>query len=122
MAKKKRDKAAERLRREELERLAAEALPNRENMSLISLGGSGVLGGLADPLDPSGTPDAGESLPAGTDDSGQPTDSSQTAPFAGTVAGLANLAAEEASTDADGSSTISEDGTISSHDTASSET
>jgi hypothetical protein len=133
MAKESPDAKKQRLQREELERLAGEALPNRENMSLISLGGSGVLGGLGDPLDPGATPDVGGDVPTGTEGTGgaSETDGGGTdaggadatpTGIAGTVAGLAGAAADEASTDADGSSTVGDDGTISSHDTASSET
>jgi hypothetical protein len=121
-SRKEKKEKPEHLNREELERLVGGALPNRENMSLLSLGGSGVLGGLADPLDPGAAPDAGGGLPTeGVTDEGS-TESDPASPLLGTATGLADLAAEEASSDADGSSTIGEDGTISSHDTASSET
>jgi hypothetical protein len=123
MAKETPEAKQRRLRREELDRLAGEALPNRENMSLLSLGGSGVLGGLADPLDPGATPDPGGDVPTGTDGTADPggADATPTG-IAGTIAGLAGAAANEASTDADGSTTVGEDGTVSSHDEASSQT
>jgi hypothetical protein len=102
--------------REELEREQAEALPEREAMSLLDV--ANILGGTL-PTDPMGAGDATGTAPAP-----EPT---QTAPTPGTpltdIAGnLANTAADAAASDADGSTTTGGDGEHSSSDSAVSQT